>query len=54
MAAKVAFLDRLLASFGPEAAEARAGIRATFKAGIEGLWSGEANLGARLAPETER
>ena len=53
MAAKVAFLDRLLAAFGPEAAEARAGIRATFKAGIEGLWSGEANLGARLAPETE-
>src|SRR5437763_15508448 len=38
MAAKVAFLDRLLAAYGPEAAGVRAQLRETVKEGIDQMW----------------
>jgi hypothetical protein len=38
MAAKVAFLDRVLAAYGPEAAEARSHFRETVKQGVERMW----------------
>jgi hypothetical protein len=38
MAAKVAFLDRVLTGYGPEAAEARALVRTSVEIGIRHLW----------------
>src|SRR4051812_2887287 len=38
MAAKVAFLDRLLLAYGPEAAGVRAQLRETVKEGIDQMW----------------
>jgi len=50
MAAKVAFLDRVLAAYGPEAAEARRQFRATVEEGVRRMWPGEANTPAQLTP----
>src|SRR6266576_1667778 len=41
MAAKVAFLDRVLAAYGPEAAGIRAQLRETMEEGIRQMWPGE-------------
>src|SRR5213075_2502599 len=53
MAAKVAFLDRLLVAYGPEAAEVRAQLRETMEEGIRQMWPGEMRRPARLAPNTQ-
>jgi hypothetical protein len=53
MAAKVAFLDRLLAAYGPEAAEARARFHDTAKAEVRQMWPDQAGLPAHLAPNTQ-
>ena len=53
MAAKVAFLDRVLAIYGPEAANARAQLRDTVADAVQRIWPGEARLPARLAPNTQ-
>src|SRR5712664_4199350 len=53
MAAKVAFLDRVLAAYGPEAADARAQLRGAVAAAVQQMWPGEANAPARLAPDTQ-
>src|SRR6266481_5109453 len=53
MAAKVAFLDRVLAAYGPEAADARAQLRGAVEAAVQQMWPGEANMPARLAPDTQ-
>ena len=53
MAAKVAFLDRVLAAYGPEAADARAQLRGAVAATVQQIWPGEANVPARLAPDTQ-
>src|SRR6267143_2592326 len=52
MAAKVAFLDRVLGLYGPEAAEARAGIRETVEEAVRQMWPEETRVPARLTPNT--
>src|ERR1044071_102647 len=47
MAAKVAFLDRVLATYGPEADEARIRFHKAAKDAVERMWPGEAGLPAR-------
>ena len=53
MAAKVAFLDRLLAAYGPEAAEVRRQFRATVEEAVRGMWPGEGGMPAQLAPNAQ-
>jgi hypothetical protein len=53
MASKVAFLDRLLALYGPEAANARAQLRDAVAEAVQRIWPGDARLPARLAPNTQ-
>jgi hypothetical protein len=53
MAAKVAFLDRVLAAYGPEASEARTRFHDAVKEVVQLIWPGEAGLPARLAPNTQ-
>ena len=50
MAAKVAFLDRVLALYGPEAAEARTELRAAVVAAVQHLWSTDRNRPDQLTP----
>jgi hypothetical protein len=51
MAAKIAFLDRVLAFYGPDAAEARAQLRAAVEEVVRQIWPEEKRIPARLAPE---
>ena len=51
MAAKVAFFDRVLTNYGPEAAGARAGFHEAVKDAVQQMWPGEAGVPARLAPD---
>lgn len=53
MAAKVAFLDRVLAAYGPEAAEARDRFHDLVKEAVEQMWPGEARLPSQLSPNTQ-
>ena len=53
MAAKVAFLDRVLAIYGPEAADARGRFEEGVRDTIKRMWPEEAGLPARLAPNTQ-
>ena len=53
MAAKVAFLGRVLAAYGPEAAGVRTQLRETMEEGIRQMWPGEMRRPARLAPNTQ-
>src|SRR5437867_113320 len=53
MAAKVAFLDRLLSLYGPEAAEARAGFHEAVQEAVRQMWPDEAGVSAHLAPNTQ-
>jgi len=53
MAAKITFLGRVLAAYGPEAAGARAQLRETVEEGIRQMWPGEMRRPARLAPNTQ-
>src|SRR5262245_1117546 len=53
MAAKVAFLDRVLAIYGPEAADARARFQDAIQDAVKRMWPEEAGLPARLAPNTQ-
>ena len=50
MAAKVAFLDRVLALYGPEAADARAEFRKVFTDAVRRIWPAEGSGPAQLAP----
>src|SRR5882724_9449153 len=50
MAAKVAFLDRVLALYGPEAAEARGELRAAIFAAVQRLWPSGRNRRGQLTP----
>jgi len=52
MAAKVAFLDRVLTAYGPEAAEARAEFRDGLADAVHRMWPDEAGAKAQLAPNT--
>jgi hypothetical protein len=53
MAAKVAFLDRLLSLYGPESAEARAGFHEAVQEAVRQMWDDEAGASANLAPNTQ-
>jgi len=53
MAAKVAFLDRVLAAYGPEAGEARQQFRSLVEESVRRIWPGQVNLPAELAPDTQ-
>jgi Protein of unknown function (DUF4239) len=53
MAAKVAFADRVLGLYGPEAAEARAGMREAVEGTVRQMWPEEAGVPARLAPNMQ-
>ena len=53
MAAKVAFLDRILAVYGPEAAEARARFHNAVKGAVQQMWPEETRQPAQLAPNAQ-
>jgi hypothetical protein len=53
MAGKVAFLDRVLTTYGPEAAGARAKFRDTIAEAVQQMWPGRAGLTANFAPDTQ-
>jgi len=53
MAAKVAFLDRVLALYGPEAAEARTELRAAVAAAVRRLWPTDRNRPGQLTPSEQ-
>ena len=53
MAAKVAFLDRVLTVYGPEAAEARVRFHDAVKQAVQQIWPEEARQPAQLAPNTQ-
>ena len=53
MAAKVTFLGRVLADYGPEAAGVRARLRETVEEAIQQMWPGEMRRPAHLAPDTQ-
>jgi len=53
MAAKVAFLDRLLAIYGPEAAEARVRFHDAVKQSVQQIWPEETRQPAQLAPNSQ-
>jgi hypothetical protein len=53
MAAKVAFLDRILGLYGPEAAEARASFHEAAEEAVREIWPAEAGVAARLAPNMQ-
>ena len=53
MAAKVAFVDRLLAAYGPEAAEARLRFHDAVKEAVKQMWPEEARRPAQLAPNAQ-
>jgi hypothetical protein len=53
MAAKVAFLDRVLATYGPEADEARTRFHEVVKEAVEQMWPREASGPAQLSPNAQ-
>ena len=53
MAAKIAFLDRVLAIYGSEAADARGSFREGVKDTIKRMWPGEAGMPPQLAPDAQ-
>lgn len=53
MAAKVAFLERVLAIYGPEAAEARIRFHEAVSEAVQRMWPGEAGMPAHLTPNTQ-
>src|SRR5881398_3978604 len=50
MAAKVAFLDRVLALYGPEAADARGELRAAVTDAARRIWSTDPGRAPQLTP----
>src|SRR5207244_7300459 len=53
MAAKIAFLDRVLGLYGPEAADARVEFRAAIAEAIQRMWPSERSQSAQLAPNRQ-
>ncbi|MBO0696179.1 MAG: DUF4239 domain-containing protein, partial [Verrucomicrobia bacterium] len=53
MAAKVAFLDRVLELYGPEAAEARNELRAAVADSVRRIWAPDQMRAAQLAPNPQ-
>src|SRR4029077_8034363 len=53
MAAKVTFLDRVLAAYGPEDAGVRAQLRDNVEEGIRQIWPGEMRRPTQLTPNVQ-
>jgi hypothetical protein len=53
MAAKVAFLDRMLADYGPEAADIRTQLRTLVEEAIRRMWPEERTIPPQLVPNTQ-
>lgn len=53
MAAKVAFLDRVLALYGPEAVEARSNLRTAVGDAVRRIWATDQTRLAQLAPNQQ-
>jgi hypothetical protein len=53
MAAKVVFLERLLALYGPEAEDVRHGVRGIVADAIRRIWPADARSAAELAPNED-
>ena len=53
MAAKVAFLDRVLTVYGPEATEARVRFHDAVKQSVQQIWPEETRQPAQLAPNSQ-
>jgi hypothetical protein len=53
MAAKVAFLDRVLANYGPEGAEARSRFHDAVQAGVRQIWPEKGRTSVHLAINTQ-
>src|SRR5919197_523454 len=53
MASKVAFLDRVLALYGPEAAEARGDLRRAVADAVRRIWATDQTRRAQLAPNQQ-
>src|SRR5438105_15446155 len=53
MAAKVAFLDRVLGLYGPEAAEARGELRAAVTDAARRIWSTDPGRAPQLTPNQQ-
>jgi hypothetical protein len=53
LSAKVAFLDRVLALYGPEAAEARGELRASVTDAARRIWSTDSSGPVQLAPNQQ-
>ena len=53
MAAKITFLGRVLAAYGPEAAGVRAQLRETMEEGIGQMWPAEMRRPAHVAPNVQ-
>ncbi len=51
MAARVAYLDRMLLAYGPEAADARSRLRVTTEGAVRRIWPEEKGTLSQLAPE---
>jgi hypothetical protein len=54
MSAKVIFLDRMLANYGPQAADARSALRKRVSAAIDQMWPQERSQTSRLDPLASR
>jgi hypothetical protein len=54
MAGKAAYLDRVLAHYGPEAAEARATLRQSIEGALAQIWPASSGQSAQLAPNLAR
>jgi hypothetical protein len=53
MAAKAAYLDRILSLYGPESLEARTQFHSAMEDAIRRLWPGHTSLTAQLAPNVK-
>jgi len=53
MAAKIAFLDRVLDIYGPEASEARTRFHEAATQAVQRMWPGQVGQPARLAPNMQ-
>jgi hypothetical protein len=53
MAAKIAFLDRVLGLYGPEATDARREVRGAVADAVRHIWPTERSRRAQLAPNEQ-
>src|SRR5690348_15208823 len=52
MATKVAYVDRILSLYGPEAADTRRQLRDAIVEAVHSMWPDEPGVPAKLAPDT--